>query len=146
MSLRTAHPLWTTAGCSPVKVTMATVQAQMLSGRYRTDYLCRHWSKHKSGFSLLSASCSTIFWDLPHLIETCPALHPTREKLMSFTRQFVLTTPHQSELILCAMTEVIKATQIYGPGTLHHLFHVTRTWIYLIHRERLKCLGRWNIL
>ena len=33
MSLSTPHPLWRTAGASPTKVVMATVQARFLSGR-----------------------------------------------------------------------------------------------------------------
>ena len=141
MSLKTKHPLWTTAGCSPVKVVMATVQAQMLSGRYRTDYLCRHWSKNKSGCCLLSQ---------------------TRKKLMSFTNDLVPTIPHLGGIMLSfsstdhpqfiqflldpsAISEVIEATQNYGSDTLHHLFYITRTWVYTLHRERLKLLGRFNV-
>ena len=37
MSLTEPHPLWTSAGSSPAKIAMATVQAQMLSGKYRTQ-------------------------------------------------------------------------------------------------------------
>jgi hypothetical protein len=163
MSLKTTHPLWTTAGCSPVKVAMATVQAQMLSGRYRTDYLCRHWSKNKSGSCLLSPNCSSVSGDLHHLLVTCPVLHETREKLMSFTHNLITTIPHLSGLVLsfCStehpqflqflldpsvIPQVIKSTQTHGPDTLLHLFHITRTWVYTLHRTRLKLLGRWNIL
>ena len=163
MSLKNAHPLWTTAGCSPVKVAMATVQAQMLSGRYRTDYLCRHWSKNKSGCCLLSRICSSVFGDLHHILVSCPALHETREKLMSFTHNLIPTIPHLSGLVLsfCStehpqfmqflldpstIPEIIESTQKYGPDTLYHLFHITRTWVYTLHRERMKRLGRWNIL
>ena len=99
MSLKSPHPLWITAGSSPAKVVMATVQARMLSGRYRTDYLCRHWSKNTLGFCLLSYSCSSTVGDLPHLLETCPALEQTRVKLRDFTRKFTLTIPHLSQLV-----------------------------------------------
>ena len=44
MSLQRSHPIWLTAGHSPFKVAMATIQAKMLSGRYRCGYLTRHWS------------------------------------------------------------------------------------------------------
>ena len=44
MSLTTPHPIWTTAN-SPYEISKAVVSARMLSGRYRTDYLSRHWSK-----------------------------------------------------------------------------------------------------
>ena len=41
MYLTTPHPLWTTAGASPSKIAMATVQARMISGKYPTQVLCR---------------------------------------------------------------------------------------------------------
>ena len=163
LSLKKPHPLWTTAGCSPAKVVMATVQAQMLSGRYRTEHLCRHWSKNKLGVCLLSASCSSTSEDLPHLLASCPALQQTRDKLTNFTNNFISTIPHLNHLVrsfcfpghplFCqflidcsVIPQIIAATQIYGPDTLHHLFHITRTWIYSLHRERLKLLGRWNLI
>ena len=35
MSLSRTHPIWTSAGVSPYEVEKATIQARMLSGRYR---------------------------------------------------------------------------------------------------------------
>ena len=46
MSLSRPHPLLSSAGSSPSKVSMASVQALMLSGRYRTQSLMRHWHKY----------------------------------------------------------------------------------------------------
>ena len=45
MSLSHPHPIWTSAGSSPFEVKKATVQARMLSGKYRisTCWLRRHW-------------------------------------------------------------------------------------------------------
>ena len=42
--------------------------------------------------------------------------------------------------------DVIAATQRYGAEVHHHLFSVTRVWVYVLHRERLKMLGRWRPL
>ena len=28
----------------------------------------------------------------------------------------------------------------------NHLFHITRTWVYTLHKARLKILGRWNTI
>ena len=39
MSLANPHPIWTSAGSSPYEIRKATVQARMLSGRYRTCYI-----------------------------------------------------------------------------------------------------------
>ena len=163
MSLTTPHPLWSTAGSSPSKIAMATIQAQMLSGRFRTELLCSHWSKNKTGVCLLSPSCSSTVEDLHHILAHCEALEPTRVKLMNFTREYSATVPSITQLILylCTPTSenfcqflldcstipaVIKAAQMHGTDVLHHLFHITRTWVYTLHKERMKLLGRWNYI
>ena len=164
MSLAKIHPMWSTAGCSPAKVAMATIQAQMVSGRYRTEYLCRHWSKNKAGVCLLSEGCKTVLDDLHHILLFCPALQPIRDKLVNFTISYCDRLPHQlgtailtflvpthplycQFLVDCSpIAEVISLVQTYGRDSLTHLFHITRTWCYSLHRERLKMLGRWNFI
>ena len=42
-SLAKPHPIFTSAGPSPYEVEKSNVQARMLSGRYRTERLRRHW-------------------------------------------------------------------------------------------------------
>ena len=79
MSLKSPHPIWTTAGSSPSKVALATIQAQMLSGRYRTQLLCSHWSPLSSQCCQLSQACSNIVEDIPHILRDCEALRATRE-------------------------------------------------------------------
>ena len=44
MLLSRLHPIWSTAGSSPANISMTTVQCRMLSRRYRTQLLSRHWS------------------------------------------------------------------------------------------------------
>ena len=56
MSLSKVHPLWLTAGHSPFKVSMALIQAKMLSGRYRCGYLTRHWS-NSDGTCKITPEC-----------------------------------------------------------------------------------------
>jgi hypothetical protein len=164
MSLSSPHPLWTTAGSSPAKVSMATVQAQMISGRYRSESLCRHWSKNKQGFCLLSPGCSTTVEDLPHILKHCSGLAPVREKLVSFTikhcksvpaaiSELVLTFTNPTNPMFCqflldcsCLPEVIGAVQLHGHAVLHHLFSITRAWVYSLHKARMKLLGRWNVL
>ena len=67
MSLVSPHPLWTTAGHSPSKVAMASVQASMLSGRYPIDKLTRHWSLKVSGYCTLHENCSNMMEDICHV-------------------------------------------------------------------------------
>ena len=163
MSLTTPHPLWTTSGSSPSKIAMATIQAQMISGRYRSESLCRHWSKNKGGFCLLSPSCSNIIEDVPHILSSCCGLSSTRNKLIAYTSDYAASVPAIMDLILtlcipsnpkfiqflldCScLPEVILAHQQHGKEVLDHLFLITRTWVYTLHKERLKKLGRWNFL
>ena len=85
MSLSSAHPVWASAGYSPAKVAMATVQASMISGRYRCDSLVSHWSPKVSGYCSLSPACHSFREDLRHILQLCPALHETRLKLSDLT-------------------------------------------------------------
>ena len=163
MSLSSPHPAWTTAGSSPSRVTMATIQVQMLSGRYRSESLCRYWSSNRGGFCLISPTCAVVKEDIPHILVHCPRLSPVREKLVRFTIDYCKVFPAITDIIttLCIPTnanfvpflldcsvlpEVILATQVFGSDVLYHLFHVTRTWVYTLHRTRLKLLGRWNFV
>ena len=162
MSLTSPHPLWLTAGSSPSKVAMATVQSQMISGRYRIERLTSHWSKNKTGVCLLSPECSNSTEDLSHMLHSCRALENTREKLLSYTQEYSSTFPDdikQLSLQLCnkasptfvqflldcsVLPSVISATQLHGKSVLDCLFTISRTWVYCLHRERLKILGHWN--
>ena len=159
-SLTAPHPIWTTTGYSPTKVSMATVQAQMLSGRYRTELLCSNWSKNTSGHCLLSSTCK-VAEDITHILKCCKSLSSTREKLISFTASYCDDNPAIKDLVQLYCTpanpkfcqflldcstlpEVISSVQKNGSNVLKHLFNITRIWCYSIHRERLKILGRWN--
>ena len=163
MSLTAPHPLWTTCGSSPTKIAMATIQAVMISGRYKSESLCRNWSKNKEGFCLLSPSCDQTVEDISHILSTCNGLSTQRSKLISFTASYAATVPAITDLILtlcvpsnpnfvqflldCScLPEVILTTQQHGREVLHHLFLITRIWVYTLHRERMKLLGRWNYL
>ena len=164
MSLVNTHPLWSSAGSSPSKVTMATVQAHMLSGRYRTESLCSKWKPECAGVCLLSPLCSSTPEDLRHILQDCIALIPTRQNLLGFTRSYCENIPDMSSLVFyfldpsnpeycqflidCStIPRIISASQTYGVSYIHnHLFNITRTWIYTLHKERLKILGRWNIV
>ena len=158
MSLTTPHPIWETAGSNPYEVAKAVVQARMLSGRYRTELLCRHWSKNKHGLCL-SSTCTEIEETLEHILLWCPAYTITRQRLMALWYSTeneaafkiiteVLNGTPQSllQFILDCSTipMVISSSQVHGPSLLSTLFYLSRTWCHSIHRSRLKLLGRWN--
>ena len=165
MYLTTPHPLWTTAGLSPSKIAMATVQARMISGKYPTQSLCSKWSNNeKTGICLLSHECAALGLteDLEHILKTCVALQETRSKLLKFTETYSTNNPTISTILseLCDQSSpdfcqflldcsVLPKLQVFDnkkhrTETFNHLFHVTRTWIYSLHKARLKILGRWN--
>ena len=161
MSLSKPHPLLVTAGASPYEVCKASIQVLFLSGRYRTEKLCRHWSKNPSGFCL-SPSCEGkgAVEDIPHIFLQCDSLSHVRQRLVVFTLTYAQHVPHLSDILLsltnsdnghflqfmmdCSVIpQVIALVQVYGQEVLHHLFKISRTWCYSLHRERLKILGRW---
>ena len=162
MSLHSPHPIWYTSGNSPYKVAMANIQAKMISGRYRCGSLLRHWSKDENGSCKLSLQCQGIIEDLPHLLQFCPGLRLVRLKLMSFTQNFSSTLPNEIKDVLmrkcdpdlpsfCSFIldcsndpEVVLLCQKFGKNVLFNLFDITRTWAFVIHRERLKLLGLWK--
>ena len=81
MSLNRPHPLWTTCGSNPFEVHKATTQSRMLSGRYMTDKLRRHWSGDIYGLCRLPTCTGTAVGSLEHLLLDCPALQLTRTKM-----------------------------------------------------------------
>ena len=162
MSLCKPHPLWSTAGSSPAKVAKATVQALLLSGRYRLETLMKHWTSNKNGTCLLSPQCSDIKEDLSHFLCICPALLSYRQKLLRYTWEVAVQLPEQVAnllLQLCnpsdpnfcqflldcsSIPAVIRLAQDATFDVLDSYFEVSRTWVYALHRERLRQLNRWK--
>ena len=158
-SLQAPHSVWKTAGSNPYESSKSSVLAQMISGRYRTEELCKHWSDNRAGFCL-ALTCCNIPGTLEHLLIECPALETTRERLrqMWLSRsaqfpplyhfiQFILATPSsaQVQFILdpTAFPEMINLIQFYGQPLIDHVFYLVRTFAYNIHRQKLILIGRW---
>ena len=133
----------------------------MISGRFRTEELCSNWSKNKLGVCLLSKECSSTVENLQHILSLCTALQPTRDKMMKFTEDYSKKFPVIKDLVLSlcdqssplfsqflldcsSLPSVITAAQLHGDEIYRHLFHITRTWVYTLHKTRMKLLGRWN--
>ena len=138
---------------SHYEVIKATVQAKMLSGRYRTEKLCRYWSQNRSGFCL-APTCQEVPEDLDHILILCPTLSETRTNLHHMwtvktepnpaLQTFVTsitssTTSTQVQFILdpCVFPEVIQLGQIFGQAIILHILYLTRTYAYYMHRQRL---------
>ena len=160
MSLTKSHPIWTTTNSNPYEVSKAIQQARFLSGRYRSEALCRHWSTNKNGWCL-SPSCHETEEGVQHILLDClaysdvrkhhmaiwlsisdPILHQLLHESLSSSQKYQL----QFMLDCSVLPSVIAAVQLHGPRILTSLFKLTRTLCHSIHRERMKLLGRWNFL
>ena len=160
MTLSSPHLIWRSAGSSSYEVSKAVVQARMLSGRYRTETLCSHWSSNRNGWCLTPAcQGSQVKEDLEHILAFCPSLDSTRENLHIFTMKYAELNPvlspilstytnlsHQlfyQFLLDCTCIPDVIAN-LYGMTVIDKLLYVGRTWCYSLHRERAKLLNRWT--
>ena len=154
---RHIHPIYLTAGSNPYEVAKAVVQGRMLSGRYRTEQLARHWSSNREGYCQ-GVMCDQICETLEHILLWCPSYSLTREKIVSlwlsntipFVSSLVTSILNGSSIsivqfLLDASSHplVISLAQNLGSEVLKTIFHLTRTWCYAVHRHRAILLGRW---
>ena len=151
------HPLWTTCNSSPSAVRAATVQAKMLSGRYRSCWLRRHWTEESGACRL--PGCGATPGDVAHLLSAeCPALQPhlalTLQHILLILASHPLLLPPviaalngDRECITRFMLDpstnpaVITLLQLQGPAVLRPLFQVAPAWVRSAHRARMRLLG-----
>ena len=159
-SLRSPHILWVTAGSNSFEIRKSFILAKMMSGRYRTDYLARHWSPNADGSCQLP-TCSGGTGDLEHLLAECSALSNLRRSLELLALQkanvlyplhLLLASIFQSNfktytlflLNPLSFHEITNLANIYGFTVLKIVYYCVRTFAYYIHRERSKLLGHWE--
>ena len=158
MNLTKPHPIWATAGSNPYEISKAIQQAHFLSGRYKSANLMRHWAANKNGFCL-APTCQNTVESLEHILVHCKAYTESKARLYSLwlsTQNKVVfnlvieALSNETEylvqfLIDCSvLPSVVKATQEHGDGILNQLFYLTCSWCFVIHKQRMKILGRWN--
>ena len=159
MSLQKSHPLWQTCGSNPFEVNKAVIQARMLSGRYQTDQLARHWSSNSQGICPLPSCTGKSVGSLEHILLFCPALQSARNRmfllafevsqeseLLHTVIQWVVCHTNKSILMqflmdCSSLPIVVKAAQQCSNDLVSRLFHVSRNWCYSIHRARMNILG-----
>ena len=94
-SLVRPHPIWQSAGNNPYEIRKATIQAKLLSGRYRSCWLSRHWSGNASGDCLLPhchMTCPTP-GTIEHLLLQCEDLDPPRKRILALWNDTFLIFP-----------------------------------------------------
>ena len=159
LGLTKAHPIFRTCGASPWEVEKATVQARILSGRYRVEALTGHWvpwnkggmcslpecwgtpESHKDtveSFLLSCHSLSTIRKDLTTHYLTCLQTEPD---LASLVHSCLQDNPVQFWLDCSTMPQVIAAVQADGESVLVKLFRISRNYCFGLHRARMDLLS-----
>ena len=78
----------------------------------------------------------TIFWSENQNETVRNLVKEALNSNLDYLLQFILDCS--------ALPSVISATQQHGHVILHELFHLTRTWCFVMHRQRMRMLGRWN--
>ena len=163
LSLTSPHPIWRFLDGNPYQAEAASIQAILLSGRYRTERLCRFWSANKQGFCLICLKLNlNVIEDVGHLLIRCAGLSDQRRRLVQFTYNFALVNPALQPIIneylfstnddtkiaflldCSTLPMVVRARQVLGDVALQLLFKLTRTWCRSLHRSRLRELGRWK--
>ena len=162
MSLTKPHPLWLTCGTNPYEVHKAVIQAKMLSGRYVTDQLSRYWTPNKAGLCTIPGCTGQDFGSLEHLLLLCPALSDTRGRIIELWLRVASENSEILEIIHSMLNgqkvktimqflldcscfpEVVSLRQTSGLQLVTHLFYLTRSWCYSIHRARMNKLGLYQ--
>ena len=159
MSLSQTHPLWLSCGSNPFEVHKAVTQARMLSGRYRTQNLCKYFTSESSGFCQIG--CIEKIEDIKHILINCSNLENERRHQLYIWKNKLSGEKHISEIVgqilnsdedtlvqflldCSVVSSVVSATQVYGQEFLYALFKLTRNWCYSLHKARLVKLGRWT--
>ena len=163
LSLSSPHRIWQSLDGNPYQAQAASVQALLLSGRYRTERLCRYWSANNNGYCLLG-QCSDlkIIENIEHFLLKCDALNDERRRLyensLNVRVQYPILQPVLDAYLLTnddnlklkflldcsSLPMVISASQLLGDNVYSILFKLTRTWCRSLHRARLRKLVRWK--
>ena len=124
----------------------------MLSGRYRSCWLRRHWTGESGACRL--PDCGQVPGDVAHLLTAeCPALQPYLATTLSHILAMLSPNKDLLSLLLTAVSsdketatsffldqpKVKALVQKNGQGpVLGPLFRVSRAWIWSAHRTRMR--------
>ena len=119
----------------------------MLSGRYRTDRLARHWSKtNPSGCCTLPGCTGKEIGDLLY----CPALEVARSNLICLWSKFLdrrrylhplICSQEKSFMQLLLDPSTIPSVILSNRAncdTLARCLYLSRTWVHSVHLKRKK--------
>ena len=158
MSLSSPHPMFNTCGSNPFETNKSTCQAALISGRFKTDLLSRHWvCENPDGFCVICPNLG-LQDTLEHFLLTCNTLMPIRNTILnyrySFTSeddvlrqllmaklsstlqnllQFLIDPSTDSEVIWGVQRKSIKITEVFK-----------LTWCYALNRKKIQITGKFR--
>ena len=160
MSLSSPHPIWVHAN-SPYEVSKAVVTARMLSGRYRTDRLTRHWTQTNPEGLCRLPGCNDQEGTLSHILLSCPALSQSRSNMIRLWSSFMVSRPLLLPIIYrytieepeCMVQLILDPTCLplvvsckkSAPEVLQHCLYLGRTWCLSTHTLRSRLLKENNL-
>ena len=139
----------------------AGIVARMLSGRYRTDRLTRHWNSDNPQGLCRLPECTNQEGDLAHILLECSALANSRRNMIKLWSNFRVSkqqllpivhkfTIQQPQLLLQFLFDpsclplVISTNQVHQ-DTLKHCLFLGRTWCFSAHLARSRFLQQMNL-
>ena len=160
MSLTTPHPMFVSCGTNPFETNKSICQAALISGRFKTDYLSRHWVKENPEGYCILCSHLKLHDTVEHFLVSCSSLSQTREKVITYWKsysskddilrnllamklsshiptlvQFLIDPSADSDCIKGVQQQVIKT---------HDLYRLTRTWCYALQRMKQQLTGKFR--
>ena len=160
MSLSKPHPLWTHAG-SPFEVRKAVIAARMLSGRYRTDLLSKHWVRDNPDGLCRLPGCSNQEGNLHHILLSCPSLADSRAGMIRMWSNFMVSNPNllsivkeytitKDELFMQFLLDpsclpLVISTSKNDPNILKNCLFLSRTWCFSAHLARSKLMRQLQL-
>lgn len=162
MSLSAPHPIFTTCSTNSFETNKSTCQAAILSGRFKTDYLSRHWIKdNPDGFCVLCPGLS-IHGTLDHFLLSCSTLIPTRVNILNYWNKFSSEDDKLRNLLVMKLRSPIQIFLqfLIDPSADPHvirgvqcealkideIFRLTRSWCYALHRKKLQMTGKFRTM
>ena len=146
------HPMWLSFGSSSSAVQAATIVAQIISGKYKDDYLCSKWNNSSGSCSYcnfypgdcvhyLSGKCPALSYQLQTTLDNCIQFFPTFPDILSpVLDAYGKSALEWSIFILDPIfsPSVIKLKQEYGFESVQPLMRLSRAYVWTMHRERMK--------
>ena len=152
--------MFTTCSTNPFETNKSTCQAALVSGRFKTDLLSRHWVKdNPDGLCVLCPGLN-IPGSLEHFMVTCSTLMPVRITILNYwysyseeddiLRKLLITklrSPMQT-LLQFLIDPSVDSDVIWGVQkkliNLEEIFKLTRSWCYSLNRKKLQITGKFR--